>query len=94
MAPRKSVLVEAEEIINGQRRKDYGGVLESFTLIGRLWAPILSLPEVMPEQVDLCMIQLKIARFMNGQQRDSVVDIGGYAGCLEKIAIEKGRPLS
>jgi Domain of unknown function (DUF6378) len=84
-----STLTEAEEIINGQRREEYGEVLPSFQLIADLWAPILKV-EVSPEQVALCMINLKIARYlMGGFHRDSVVDIAGYAGCLEKIQDQK-----
>ena len=82
--PRPSVLAEAEEIINGERREDYGDVVSSFDRIARLWAPVLD-TEVSAEQVALCMIQLKITRALHGWQRDSLVDIAGYAGCLEKI---------
>jgi hypothetical protein len=94
-APTESVLLEAERIINGQRRDDYGGALESFTRIAELWQPLLGV-EVSAEQVALCLIQLKVARALNGLKsrtlhRDSVVDIAGYAGCLEKIAAERAR---
>ena len=88
MTAERSVLAEAEEIINGQRRVDYGDVLPSFTTIGKLWAPVLGV-DVSAEQVALCMIGLKIARAMNGFHRDNLVDIAGYAGCLEKIADER-----
>ena len=84
----ESTLQEAERIINGERRESYGGALESFDRIAQLWTPVLCVT-VTAEQVALCMIQLKVARYMNGQQRDSIVDIAGYAGCLEKIANER-----
>lgn len=87
--PRESVLEEAERIINGQRRDDYGDVLPSFVQIADLWNPILGV-EITPQQVALCMIQLKIGRYLYGHTRDSVVDIAGYAGCLEKIEREAG----
>jgi hypothetical protein len=85
----ESVLQEAERIINGERRESYGGALESFDRIAKLWEPILG-GGVTAEQVALCMIQLKVARYLVGQQRDSIVDIAGYAGCLEKIEKERG----
>src|SRR5437879_2041039 len=72
----ESVLEEAQRIIHGQRRQDYGGPLESFDRIGRLWSPILGV-DVTAEQVALCMIALKIARAMQGFHRDSIVDIAG-----------------
>lgn len=80
----ESVLAEAERIINGDRLDDYGDARESFDKIAALWSPVLGI-EVSSEQVALCMIQLKVARFVNGQQRDSVVDICGYAGLLEQL---------
>lgn len=80
----ESILQEAERIINGQRRDDYGDVRESFELIAALWSPVVGVT-VTAEQVALCMIQLKVARAMNGYQRDSLVDIAGYAGCLAKL---------
>ena len=84
----ESVLQEAERIINGERRESYGGALESFDRIAKLWEPVLG-TSITAEQVALCLIELKVARYINGQQRDSLVDICGYAGCIEKIAQER-----
>lgn len=84
-----NVLEEADNIINGQRRDDYGGPMESFTRIAKLWEPILGI-EISPYDVALCLIQLKVARAVNGMQRDSVVDIAGYAGCIELMKREEG----
>lgn len=80
----ESVLQEAERIINGDRRDDYGDVRDSFDVIAALWTPIIG-TKVTAEKVALCMIQLKVARALNGYQRDSLVDIAGYAGCLAQI---------
>ena len=81
----RSVLEEAQELINGEKREDYGDAYKSFTTIANLWAEILD-TEVSPAQVALCLIQLKVARYIHGgYKRDTVVDIAGYAGCLEKI---------
>lgn len=84
-----SVLNEAESIINGERRDDYGGPLESFTRIAKLWEPILGV-EISPYDVALCLVQLKVARAVNGMQRDSIADIAGYAGCIERMKREEG----
>jgi hypothetical protein len=80
-----SVLMEAQRIITGDRRDSYGKAYESFKRIADMWSPTLGI-EVTPYQVALCMIQLKVARYVNGQQRDSAVDIAGYAGLLDIIA--------
>lgn len=81
-----TVLAEAHSIVNGQRRQDYGGPFESFSDIAKGWSLVLGI-DVTPEQVGLCMIQLKVARAKNGGfHRDSFVDIAGYAQCMEFIA--------
>lgn len=87
--PEVSVLVEADIIINGERQKTYGPPYESFARIGRLWKPILGVGEISAEQVALCLIQLKVSRAVGGLEhsgvitRDTLVDIAGYAGCIE-----------
>ena len=85
----KSVLQEADEVINGERQQDYGSQLQSFTRIAKLWSAVLGI-EVTAEQVALCMAGLKIARAMQGYHRDSLVDLAGYAGCIELMQRERG----
>lgn len=84
----ESVLQEAERIINGERRTDYGPAEESFNEIAGLWSVVIGVT-VTPEQVALCMIMLKISRYLEGSQRDSVVDLCGYAGLLEVLGCLK-----
>jgi len=90
-APRevpKSVLQEADTIINGARQSDYGSPLQSHQRIAKFWSVILD-HNVTAEEVALCMIGLKISRYLNGAQRDSLVDIAGYAGCIELMKKER-----
>lgn len=88
-----TILEEAQSIIYGDRMAEYGNALTNFTEIAQLWSVVLG-TKVYPEQVALCMIQLKVARATNDLRvrgivgRDTKVDIAGYAGCIEKI--EKG----
>lgn len=83
---RETILSEADRIVNGQRREDYGGPFDSFSDIAAGWSMVLGV-QVTPEQVGLCMIQLKVARAKNGGfHRDSFVDIAGYAQCMEFVA--------
>jgi Domain of unknown function (DUF6378) len=85
-----NVLQEANSLIYGDRQKAYGSAAKNFTDIGVGWANILGVP-VSPEQVALCMAWLKVCRITAGLSRgekvhrDSMVDLAGYAGCLEKI---------
>lgn len=84
-----TLLEEAQSIIKGVRQESYGKALTSFTRIGKLWEQVLGIP-VTPEQVALCLVQLKVSRAVSSpMQRDSWVDIAGYAGCWELI--QKGR---
>jgi hypothetical protein len=72
-------LDKAEELINGQRAKDYGDCRMNHQRIADIWAVILN-TEVSPEQVAACMIGLKLARLANDvKQDDTWVDIAGYA---------------
>jgi hypothetical protein len=80
----ENVLQEADRITSGDRRKEYGSVKQSFGTIARLWSTVLGF-QVTPMQVALCMIQLKVARQMNGHKRDSLVDIAGYARTAEML---------
>jgi hypothetical protein len=79
-----SILQEAEQIINGDRREAYGPVEESFKRIARGWEVIFGGP-VSPRQVAHAMIWLKVCRDGNKPQRDCLVDIAGYAGLAEKL---------
>ncbi|AIW02951.1 phosphofructokinase [Mycobacterium phage Malec] len=85
-----SILTKAEEIINGQRALDYGDARENHERIAGLWNSYKRDTEFTPEDVAVMMILLKIARFMeNGYHEDTVVDIAGYAGVLEKMQLPK-----
>lgn len=83
-----NILEEANQLVNGDRNKDYGSPLEDFTRTARLWSVILGV-EVTPEQVGMCMILLKVSRQCNKHKRDNLVDIAGYAHTLEKVFDEK-----
>ena len=78
-----SILKEAEAIINGDRAATYGDIKVSFDRIALMWSAILGI-EVTGKQVGLMMICLKVSREVSNTHRDNLVDIGGYAGCLEK----------
>jgi hypothetical protein len=84
-----SILTTAEEIINGQRAKDYGDAKENHERIAALWN-VYAGTNLTHDDVAVMMILLKIARFMeNGYHQDTVVDIAGYAGVLEKMQLPK-----
>lgn len=78
--PEESILQEAERLINGEKRTDYGPVQESFQRIADGWSMILNGYNVTPKQIALCMIWLKISRELEKDKRDNWVDMAGYAG--------------
>lgn len=101
-APKKSFLQQAENLINGDRQNDYGDKLQNFSQIAMLWQGTLAAklaPDaaITPEDVALCMIQVKIARLAkNPDHKDSILDVAGYAGCYDKLQEERsnGAPLA
>lgn len=82
--PPESILQEAERLINGDRAAQYGDAKENFGDIAKGWS-VLFKTHVTAEQVAIAMIWLKMCRFNHKEGRDSIVDIAGYAGCVEKI---------
>lgn len=87
--PQETVLQEADRLVSGDRQSAYGHPYDDFTRTGKLWAPILGLDAVTPQQVALCMAALKISRLCHKHKRDSVVDLAGYAKCLELVHLEE-----
>ena len=84
MTEEKTILQEAEEIINGPRRGAYGPVEESFGRVASIWSGVLNQP-ITSQQVALCLIGLKLQREANAHQRDNLVDLLGYTLLLEKL---------
>ncbi len=87
-----NILKEAENAVYGDRQADYGTVTENFGTIAKLWSAVLKI-EVTPEQVGLCMVQVKVARQMYKPKRDNLVDGAGYFATLEKMETEKKEPI-
>lgn len=85
-----TVLEEAAGLIYGDRQQQYGNAKTNFGDIARLWEPIIG-KDIGAEAVALCLLQLKVARAVNDVRqarpikRDTIVDLAGYAGCIEKI---------
>jgi hypothetical protein len=86
-----NILLHANELIHGQRQKEYGDKTANFSRIADGWNLVLKdklIPGkvITPQEVALCMIQLKIARLCASPlHRDSALDIAGYIGCYDII---------
>lgn len=88
-APTKSILLEAEELINGERAKDYGRVTDNFKNIADGWNIIINNEPVTPRKVGLMMAWLKICRDVQNPKHDNLVDTAGYMGCIDKMSREQ-----
>jgi len=90
----KSMLQQADDLINGQRQKDYGDKLRNFTQIAMgmqmvLAAKLLPGAIITANDVALLMIQVKIARLAKSpDHKDSQIDVAGYIGCMDKLQNE------
>lgn len=80
----KSILEEAQELVNGHRGKAYGHPRFDFSRSAKIWSAILD-TEVSPQQVGLCMIAIKLSRECNAHNRDNLVDCAGYALTVQMI---------
>lgn len=93
--PAPNVCEEANIIAGGdrQRQRDYGHPLDNHRRIADLWNayikgrkdPAAPLSEI---DAGLMMILLKVAREQNTPKRDNLVDICGYAKCIESMYSE------
>lgn len=92
-----SILQQADAIINGQRQQDYGDKLSNFTQIAMLFTGTLARKLnpgtiITADDVALLMMQVKVARLANmPTHKDSILDIAGYAGCLDKLQEERDK---
>lgn len=86
----RSILLEAEEVVNGPRRAAYGHPSVNFGRITALWNAWLDVRVAGPLRAEdhaAMMILLKLARLAETpDHRDSLVDIAGYAATWELLA--------
>lgn len=86
----KPILLEAHEIIHGDREKTHGDPGRNLREIAAKWSVTLGVT-VSPAQVALCMIDLKTVRAIHDpSHRDHWVDIAGYAGLVDRCGIVGG----
>ncbi len=82
--PYTNILREAERIVEGPRRDEYGDMRECFQMIANLWSDYIE-KEVSVFDVAHMMILLKVARGRQKYDAQNVVDIAGYAYCAELL---------
>jgi Domain of unknown function (DUF6378) len=81
----EQLLQHAADVVTG-RRGEYGQAADLFEHIARRWSLTLG-TKVSPEQVVLCMIDLKLARLTRDPKHlDSQIDVAGYAAVLREVS--------
>lgn len=77
--------------IFAERRANYGPAKNHFREVARRWSLALGY-EVSPDQVVMCLIELKLARLKeNPTHLDSIADIAGYAAVMAEVVGESNQ---
>ena len=87
--PRRALLLQAADTIDGDRNETYGKPESSFGTIATLWNEYLRVvttvpgDALQPHDVAAMLALLKIARIAGsgGTHKDSWLDLAGYAAC-------------
>ena len=80
----KSILSEAEEIVDGIRHSDYGDARESFGRVATI-ASVMTRKELDPEDCCAVLMAVKLVRESFAHRRDNLVDLCGYAELLNRL---------
>jgi hypothetical protein len=89
-----TILEEAQRIVDGARQKNYGHPLDNWNDTAAIANAVLRKKLREPLTADdllLVMLGVKLARLGNAFTRDSVVDVAGYARCMEMVRDERER---
>lgn len=79
-----ALLSEATATVMGARQDSYGSPETNLGRIAALWGAYLG-RDITAADVALMMGLVKISRLKNGYQRDSYVDLIGYAALAESL---------
>ena len=83
-----SVCEEADKIVTNERQSAYGTPKENFQITADMLTAAgfrFRGEPLRPEDVGLLMILVKAARQSFKHKRDSLVDICGYAKCIDMV---------
>ena len=91
---RDDVLAKAGELINGDRKEDYGDAYLNHMRIAEFWNNYLETEnKITPTDVAMMMMLVKVARLMHTYKEDSFVDICGYAALAGEMSrVDVDRP--
>ena len=79
------ILLEKAALVLANRKKSYGEPTALLENVAKRWSLTLG-TSITPNQVAMCLIDLKIARLnADPKHKDSVIDLAGYAAILNEI---------
>lgn len=89
----QSILLEAHNLIKGQKREEYGDAEKGMTMIAEQWSLYLQQKYqlkafLLPEDVCWMMADLKKVRQLLSHKRDNIVDAAGYIGLIQMVSDE------
>lgn len=80
----KSILTEAESIVNGDRDVQYGNPNEAFKEYSNILEATFGI-KLTPAEICKVQIAIKLGRLKYKHKRDSVVDLCGYSEILNRL---------
>ena len=83
-----SILLKAENIVNGERQADYSDPVQNFTDIAQM-ATFLTKKELTAEDCCNVLIAVKLARERFKHKEDNLIDLAGYTEILNRIKENK-----
>lgn len=89
----ESICAEADRLVKGDRRADYGHPLDDFCRTAVMWSALIG-ARVTYKEVAQCMVALKMSREKNHEKRDNRVDACGYEKCLDMCYAEEKRRIA
>jgi hypothetical protein len=88
----EDVLIEANSLVYGNRQASYSHPMDDYTRTSALWNTILAdkLKESLTaEDAIMCMIMVKASRQVHKHKRDNLVDMAGYAQCMQRVVMRR-----
>ena len=80
----KSVLLQAESIVNNDRNEQYGDANEAFELYAKILETTFGIV-LTPSELCKVMIAVKLGRLKYKYKEDSIIDTCGYLELLNRL---------
>lgn len=90
----ETVLSEAEKLVSGTRREDYGDAFECQNAVAKMWSIYLRdklKTDITAEDTCMMMVLMKLVRQSMRPKRDNIVDIAGYSRVHEMCEETRAR---